>query len=233
MMRRWLIVLVILLACSVAAGADKPHIVVFTSASCAPCQSLKRDFAASPSLAPIAQASWVNYLPPSDTRARAYGYAGQVPLIVVLEPTDRGTFRECYRQTGYSGDAQSLADAMAVRCGLLKRFCRPRPQPNPGVPPQPDDGTVIPIPPGGGQIPIPDDGPPPDPIDDPAEPPVTPPVCPDYSAEIAALKAKVEALEAKRVILQTVAPNGEVIQQASAPLGKPIKLRLVPVSGGQ
>lgn len=232
----WLHWILILLACSVAAGQDRPHIVVFTTATCAPCQSLKRDMQASPSLAPLAASSWVSYLPPSDSRAPAYRYAGQVPLIVVLEPNGKGGYFECYRQTGYNGDAATLADNVAVRCGLLKRFCRPRnppPKPNPGVP-QPDDGQTIPIPPGGGQIPIPDSGPAPDPIDDPVEPdpvtPQTPPACPDYSDEIAALQARIAELENKRVILQTVDTSGRVIQQATAPLGMPIKLRLVPVS---
>lgn len=262
-MKRWLLILVILLACSVAAGAEKPHIVIFSTSTCSPCNRLKQDFAVSPNLAPIAQAAWVSYLPPSDSRAKAYGFTGMVPLIVVLEPTDRGTYQECYRQVGYDGDAAKLSQNL-YGCGLLRHLFNrdrsPRPGPNPGPGPGPgpgptpdgdDGGDTIPIPDEGGTIPIPGDGPAPNPADDPITPPVVPPVTPgctpqpcpadcdcrqdaaELRQEIAALKVRIEAVENGRFILQTVDTSGKVIQEASAPIGKPLKLRLVPVSGGQ
>ena len=237
MIRRWLVVLVILLAAATAAGQDKPHVVIFTSAGCQPCMRLKSDLATSPALAPVSQAAWVNVYDASSPRAAEYRAGRSVPVIIVVEPMVGGRWRECFRQVGYNGDPAALAETLQVRCQLLRRLiCRPRPQPNPGVPPQPDDGTVVPIPDGGGQIPIPDDGPPPNPADDPVvpdpvQPGCTPPECidEDCRAKIAELEAELAEWQQKRVILQTVDTSGKVIQQASAPLGTPIKLRLVPV----
>lgn len=228
MIRRWLIALIILLACSVAAGAEKPHIVIFSTSTCSPCNRLKQDFAVSPSLTPIAQAAWVSYLPPSDSRAKAYGFTGVVPLIVVLEPTSRGTYQECYRQVGYDGDPAKLSQNL-YGCGLLRRLLGRDRNQRPGPTPDGDGdgygGDTIPIPDEGGTIPIPGETPGTTP-----ENPQSQPVCPDYSDDIAALQARIAALENKRVILQTVTTDGRVLQTATAPLGQPIKLRLVPVS---